>query len=92
MRGGLQGTPTWPVVMGGVVDVAELAEPLNVGTGEVALLKAASEVGGTWAVRVEHGVKHFGSALTVIERETVFEITVMIDEAVSGTAGGAESL
>jgi hypothetical protein len=78
--------------MGGVVDVAELAEPLDVGTRKVALLKAASEVGGTWAVRVEHGVKHFGSTLTVIERETVFEITVMIDEAVSGTAGGSESL
>lgn len=92
MRGGLQGTPTWPVMMGGVVDVAELAEPLDVGAGDVALLKAASEVGGTGAVRVEHGVKHFGSALTVIERETVFEVTMMIDEAVSGTAGGTESL
>lgn len=78
--------------MGGVVDVAKLAEPLDVGTREVALLKAATEVGGARAIRVEHGVEHFGSTLTVIERETVFEVTVMIDEAVSGTAGGSESL
>ena len=75
--------------MGGVVDVAKLAEPLDVGAREVALLKAASEVGGAWAIRVEHRVEHFGSTLTVIERETIFEVTVMIDEAVSGTAGGS---
>lgn len=78
--------------MRGVVDMAKLAEPLDVGTGEVALLKAASEFSGTRTIRVEHGVEHFGSTLTVIERETVFEVTVMIDEAVSGTAGGSESL
>ena len=92
LGGFLEGGPAGPGVLRGVVDVAELAEPLDVGAGEVAFLDAAAEVSGAWAVGVEHGVEDFGGAVAIVEGEAVFEVAVMIDEAVGGAAGGAEAL
>jgi hypothetical protein len=41
---------------------------------------------------VEHGVEDFGGAVAVVEGEAVFEVAVVIDEAVGGAAGGTEAL
>ena len=92
LGGFLEGSPAGPGVLGGVVDVAELAEPFDEGAGEVAFLDAAAEVGGAWAVGVEHGVEDFGGAVAVVKGQAVFEVAVVIDEAVGGAAGGAEAL
>lgn len=55
-------------------------------------MDAAAEVGGAWAVGMEHGVQDFGGTVTVVEGESIFEVAVVIDEAVGGTASGAEAL
>ena len=91
LRRFLQRGPATPGVIGRVRDVAQQAQPLDVGTRDVALGDLSLHFLRAGAVGMQQRVEEFGGAFAVIDGQAVFEVTVVIDEAVGAATNGGEA-